>query len=422
MRAARPRRRGNVTVLTAVSLVMLLSAVALSVDGGMLLDRRRQVQATADAAALAASGDLYSRYRTNYGLDPNGTARRAALEVAAANGCVHGKGCTVTVNVPPASGRFKDKAGYAEVVIVFDQPRYFSRVFGTDSVPVGGRSVARGLRSAIKNAIVTLDPAVRGSLNAAGNGSITITGANIQVNSGHAEAMIANGNGSLAAPEFDVWGQPGWATPGGGAFHGLIVPRSPPIQDPLRFLPPPDPATLPVRSASHLQISGNRTYELLPGVYVGGVNITGQSDVVLHPGVYYMKGGGFNWGGQGTLTGHGVMIYNAPESTSDKINISGSGNCSLSPPATGPYQGMCLFQDRTSAAPVGVTGSQGAQMTISGTFYAANADLSVSGNGAQQTIGSQYISRNLVLSGNGSYSVSWSPNATPGIRDLRLVE
>jgi hypothetical protein len=33
-------------------------------------------------------------------------------------------------------------------------------------------------------------------------------------------------------------------------------------------------------------------------LYVGGITITGQADVTLLPGIYYMQCGGFNFGGQ----------------------------------------------------------------------------------------------------------------------------
>jgi len=53
--AGRRRRRGIVLVLVAVCLAVILAFVAIAIDGGNLLEQRRQVQATADAAALAAA-------------------------------------------------------------------------------------------------------------------------------------------------------------------------------------------------------------------------------------------------------------------------------------------------------------------------------------------------------------------------------
>ena len=421
-RPGHPRRTGTVVVVVAIALVVILAFVALSLDGGILLDKRRQAQCTSDAAALAAAGDMYSNWWANKGTDPTGTAKAAAKAAAAANGYADGvDGCTVTVNIPPLSGPFRGQAAHAEVVIAHAQPQYFSRLFGSDTVAYGARAVSRGRRGGINNAIICLDPTGKGALNAGGGGSITVTGAPIQVNSNSYSAMIANGNGFLTADRFLVTGSPGYTTPGGGSFVGPIVPNSDPIPDPLANLPYPDPTALTVQSRNKTSLSGNKTTTLKPGIYQGGVSITGGT-VNLDPGIYYMDGGGFSLGGQGSLSGSGVLIFNAPQSNSDTISISGGGNCVLSPMTTGPYQGLLLFQTRTSTAPVSVSGSAFATFNITGAFYAASAVLNVTGNGSQQTIGSQYISYDLVVGGNGTYFCSWTAQLTPGVREILLVE
>lgn len=422
MRVASPTRRdGNVTVVTACCLVVVMAFVAFAVDGGLLLDQRRRVQSAADAAALAAADDLYAHYQTNQGVDPSGTARQAALDAAAANGYAAGPGCSVDVYIPPVTGPNAGKAGHAEVRIAYNQPRFFSQVMGSDVLPVGGRAVGRGRRSSIADAILVLDPtATKGALNSGGGGTVTVTGAPVQVNSTDPSAMIANGNGTMSAPEFDVTGSPGWSTPGGGSFSGAVMPSSQQIADPLAYLPAPNPASLPVQSSKKLSLAGGNSVTLQPGVYVGGIQITGKGSVTLSPGIYYMQGGGFSWNGQGALTAAGVMVYNAPQSNSDTVSLSGSGTCVMSPPTSGPYQGLTVFQDRTATTPLSVTGNGG--MSVTGTFYAASALLSVTGNGTNNVIGAQYISYDLALGGNGAMNINWTMQSTPGTREIKLVE
>jgi hypothetical protein len=404
--------------MVAVSLTTLMGFVALSLDGGMLLDQRRKLQSTGDAAALAAAGKLYYNSSYDLGYDPAGTAKQAALDTASANGYQNGVNCTVTVNIPPQSGTFKNVPGHVEVLISYDQPRFFSRLLGSGNIPVGSRAVARGRNYSFKDAILVLNPTGKGSLNAGGGGTITVSGSPIQINSTSSEAAIANGNGSIVAPEFDVTG--GTSTPGGGSFTGTILSGAAPIPDPYQFLPVPDPTTMTIQSSNKTTINGGNTVNLQPGVYKGGITISGKGNVNLAPGIYYMDGGGFNWGGQGNLTGTGVMIYNAPTSTSDKIDLSGQGTCTLSAPTNGPYQGFTLFQDRTSTVPVNVTG-QGA-MSITGSFYAAAATLKITGNGTTDVIGGQYVAYDLITGGNGSFGVKWKATETPNVRQLHLVE
>jgi hypothetical protein len=424
------RRTGNVIVLVAVSLVAMLSFAALSLDGGMMIDKRRQSHCAADAAALAAAGELYANWwkngATEQGRDPGGTAQRAALAAAAANGFVDRvDGCTVEVNIPPKSGPFTNVPCHTEVIITKTQKRFFSNIFASGDITYGWRSVSRGRRGGINNAIICLDPYSKGALDAGGNGSIRVTGAPIQVNSTNSEGITTSGtNASMTADQFLVCGSPGYV---GSQLTGTIVPNSPPIPDPLATLPYPDPSTLIVRETNGFQQSGNgQITTLLPGIYQGGITINGGS-VILSPGIYYMDGGGFKVGGNAlSVTGVGVLIFNAPQSNSDTISIQGTGtNVTLSPMMTGPYQGVLLFQTRSgpgSTAPVSVSGSSGGSLNITGTFYCANALLSVTGNGTQQTLGSQYISYDLKLGGNGTYNCTWTPDLTPGTREILLVE
>src|SRR5690348_1157846 len=87
----RARRRGAIVVLVALLLVGLLGVTAIALDGGLLLDNRRRVQAGADMAALAAGGQLFANYpaivMSKYTVaDPGGAAAAAAFADAAANG------------------------------------------------------------------------------------------------------------------------------------------------------------------------------------------------------------------------------------------------------------------------------------------------------------------------------------------------
>src|SRR5262245_2073983 len=101
------RREGTVVVAVAVSLVAILGVVALSLDGGLALDKRRQIQVTADAAAYAGATELFKATFTTGGLDPTGSMATHVRKVAEANGYKDGVGgVTVEVYIPPTSGPF----------------------------------------------------------------------------------------------------------------------------------------------------------------------------------------------------------------------------------------------------------------------------------------------------------------------------
>src|SRR5262245_40513488 len=401
----RTRRIGAIAVLVAVCLAVILAFVAIAIDGGGLLELRRQAQATADASAMAAAEDLFLNYPNNKGLDTGGTAGSRALAIAAANGFSNdGTNSIVTVRTSPQTylggpnqGTPMPK-GYVEVTVKYNQPRYFSAILGTGAIPVSARSVARGNWEPAFVGIHVLDLHQKGALNAVGGSIANVTGgAKVIVNSDDPEGAAITNGGTVTATELDITG--GITTTGsGGGFYGGINLGTPPQPDPLRGIPEPDPSTLSDQSHGNTHFA-NGNHTLSPGVYHGGITISGKGSATLLPGIYYMDGGGFSMSGQGNLIANGVMIFNAPNSNSDTVSITGSdsGSVTLTPPTSGIYQGLTVFQARASDAPVSISGS--GSMYVTGTFYAANALMKVSGGGASQ-IGSQFISRFLEIDGN----------------------
>src|SRR5262245_25441063 len=106
-RNPKTRRPGAVLPWVVVALAAIFGIVALTMDGGRLMDERRRAQAAADAAALAAADSLYDRYSSEHGLDPSGAAAKAARASAKTNGYANDKvNSIVTVNVPPTTGEF----------------------------------------------------------------------------------------------------------------------------------------------------------------------------------------------------------------------------------------------------------------------------------------------------------------------------
>jgi hypothetical protein len=413
------RRRGVSLVLVVISIVSLMGMMAISLEGGLLLTERRNAQATADAAALAAAADMYYLHFVNFGVDTGGTARASAFTAAAANGYTNdGVNTTVTVNIPPLSGEYAGKPSYAEVIVEYYHTRGFSSIFGTDRLPVRARAVAVGKPAAANVGILVLDPSVKSAFNANGGGDITVKEVAVVVNSTSTEGSIAGGGSTVTADDYYLVGN--YTTSGGGTFYGPIHTNSQPMEDPLRYLPPPDPSKLTIQSHNKTQYT-HGTHVLYPGVYKGGINASSTAAIYLMPGIYYMDGGGFSFTGGGSLTGEGVMIYNDPgNGNADGVNISANGQVNLSPMTSGIYKGILLFQDRTSAVSANLTG--GSNTNITGTFYFANAQLNVTGSAGYTNFGSQYVSRTLNVQGTGDLYVDWSADKTAQVRLITIVE
>jgi hypothetical protein len=494
------RRRGAVAVLVALCLTLLVAVVAVTVDGGVLLTERRHAQTVADAASMAGACVLYEFYPQDHpavGTPTSHTdeAKQAALDVAAANGYIgtgsadqkDGRATTaeVTVNIPPTSGPYKGRTdGFIEVIVVYQQQRYFSGILGSGTLPVKARAVARGAWTDGNIGVLILDYSGKGALNAQGNGAFTESGGRVIVNSNDPSATIDGGNGNMIATEFDITG--GLTLNGGGNLVSSpkadqVFTGTHPVPDPLAYLPvPPVPGAgtmstiknpgsvsdLPPGIASTLDAvtiaavntgQYNNVYIMTPGQYTNLPNFTSNDLVILrqasadtaatnpdYKGIYYINGGGFKSTGASIImdksSSGGVMLYNQPSGAqvSQKIQITGNsaGQVLLSPLTDGPYQGMVLWQDRTSTVPVLAEGN--GNFNVLGTFYAAGATLNINGNATGGTgyfiddagnkvlntsrIGSQYISQDLSLGGNGNVSIKYTgPNAA-NIRILDLVE
>jgi Flp pilus assembly protein TadG len=411
------RRRGTVALLVAVCLTLLLAIVAIALDGGALFSERRHAQAVADAAGLAAACDLYNNYPLNQGTDPAGSAAKSALATASANGYGNdGNASVVTVNIPPQAGDYIGQPAYAEVIVQYNQQRSFSSIFSSAPIPVRARSVVRGADDPYLNAaILVLDPTVQQALSLSGPASVTVN-ATVKINSSSNNALVLSGSSRLTAPTITIVG--GYTTSGSATVSGTINEGAAAKADPLTNLTPPDPLSLPIQCSGRLNINGTSGQTLNPGVYKEGISISESASVTLLPGIYYMQGGGFSVTGSVNLTGNGVLIYNAPQAGGDVINIVTSGTVNLSAPTTGTYRGITLFQDRASNNPVGIGGCP----NITGTFYLAGAPLVILDTGTGAVIGSQYICRQLIIPGNGSFAITWNANLVARHRGVYLVE
>jgi hypothetical protein len=201
----------------------------------------------------------------------------------------------------------------------------------------------------------------------------------------------------------------------------------------LAYLPVPPVPPDGVITTTHSP-GGGTNYFLTPGRYTKLPNFTSGDTVVLQQasgnsagGIYYLDGCGFTSNGANIsmdpLTTGGVMIYNSPLGTSANQSIGIAGNAGgsivLSALTSGPYTGILFWQAREAPQTLSVTGN--GTINLTGTFYAANANMTLGGGGAA-IIGSQLISRTLSLAGGGTQSINYTPQGTARKREVKLVE
>lgn len=411
------RRRGAVAVLVTLCLMPLVYVMALVLDGGILMGQRRQTQAGADAAAHAAAYSLHLNYSTNKGADPQGTAKAVALAIAADNGFTNdGTTSTVTVNIPPTvSTQFAGKSGYAEAIVQYKQKRYFSAVFGSGTMTVYARAVARASdvvpssgSTAYSNAsILVLDTSAAGALTLTGSAKVSAA-AGIQVNSNNSGAVNSSNEGYASSPSIKVVG--GYTYPYSTVNHWFSttpLTGQASVADPLAGLASPSSSGLTTRSipgyAANISLS--------PGNYSSGMNFSANGGTVytLAAGTYFVHGS-LNIANGVTVNGTGVTFL--VDNSGGSVTIGGGAKLNLTAPSSGTYAGMLLYQDRNNTNTINI--ANGSTTNMTGTIYAAGATVALAGGSSNSQYGSQLIAKKVNASNNASFSVNTIATSSSG--------
>jgi Flp pilus assembly protein TadG len=391
------KRRGTVSALVAVLMPVIIGATAIGLDGGILFLQRRQAQSIADAAALAGAYALYNGWSFS-------VAQNSAIALAAQ------RGITLTT-----SQVTQPKTGYVAVSLSVSSPRLFSAFWGAGTLSATATAVARGISTPYSTAaILVLDPTGTGIM-LSGTTSVTAANGNVVVDSTSATSIVSSGAPSITTPELDLSGSMVYS--GSNPDKATVTRYSQPsTSDPLANIPAPSSSGMTVQSSTAINLSGSATRTLSPGVYDGGITLSGSSSVTLNPGVYYINGGGINLSGFSGISGTGVFIYNTGGGS---INLSGSGTISLNPMTSGTYQGITIFQDRTSST--GATMSGGSNIQNTGTFYFPSAKLTLSGTSGVAAMGAQIIAKDLTFSGTSGIAVTYN-SSVASTSSLGLVQ
>ncbi len=147
-------RRGGTLIIVAVSMIAIMSAMALAIDLGMLYKNRSDAQRVADAASLAGAAD-YLEPVSNVG-----QARDNAVEYILKNQVGNGVVDPVTDSASRMEGAdlvFDSREATVRVMPIVYKVRveirraenatWFARVFGKDAMPVRAQAVAEAVNT-----------------------------------------------------------------------------------------------------------------------------------------------------------------------------------------------------------------------------------------------------------------------------------
>jgi Flp pilus assembly protein TadG len=436
---------GQMLVLVALSMTLLMGFMALAIDVGVLFRAKRNVQIVADAAAVAGALDFQYNQSAS-------SAKTAAQTAATANGVTNGSdGAVVTINTPPAGGPNAGSKGFVEAIVTQPNPTVFAATFaalfhGTSrsSITVAARAVAGGSNN---SGCVWALATSGADIALTGSGSISIPTCAIFDDSNSSNALQLTGSGSITAKAIGVVG--GYSDVGSGTINPTPVTGTAPASDPLASLAAPPVPTgtgcinytgQPITPGcwNNVSFTGSVDHTIPAGNYVfnGGLSNTGSGTLTLGAGNYTINGnfqdtgsGSVNLGaglyivtgnlgltGSGALNGAGVTFY-----TEGNTTVTGSSSVDLTAPTSGAYDGVLFFQSRTDNDPIQITGSS--NMTLEGIIYAPDAALSFTGSGGT-TIYTDLVADSVSFTGSTSFQDYAVLNTTSVLASgkLSLVE
>ena len=386
---------GVVGVTTAVTFPLLVGFAALGIEVTGWYVQARSIEAAADDAALTAAVAYAQGNTSGY--------TQEATSVASSNGYTNGvNGVTVTVNMPPTSGSEIGNKSAVQVNIVKPITPLLAATF-VSSFNVNGQGVAIVAGSSSSNGcVLALNTAAATGATLSGSTNITLANCSFDVNATSAtKSLVMNGGAVLTADSVNLGG--GADISGNAtltATNGLNLDQ-PPIANPYADRQIPSFSGCNQRN---LKITSTPSKPLQPGVYCGGINISGGAVVTLAPGIYILDQGDLSLSGGSTLNGTDATIIltsSAGASSVGNVVISGGTNVNLVAPTTGASAGIAIWQDARApdSGKDNLTG--GSTMDITGAIYLPSQSVTYTGGASNNGSGcTQLIALNIKFSGN----------------------
>lgn len=404
---------GQVIALFALAVIPMLALVGMAVDGGNLFLQRRIAQNAADAAATAGTYALANNQGqaaiqsniTNYAAGNTGPLTSTTVLSSYYIDSNNANIATVSSGAPPANAvgvRVRTQRVFRT---------YLLQLATVKSLTVQAEAYAQGSTAVTPQPGLTMlnTGATSGTLcNGSANAPFYVNGGIVTMLSGGALNVPTSCNKSIdnnGGAVLNLFGTIGasCASPPCTVNRGLIwpLPGSLPSgsgSDPLASLAAPSAGPT---QATPVTCTGATT--LSPGVYVGGISVNDSNcELTLSPGIYIMKGGGLSVTRGATLIGNQAMIYNtganyptSPATGVGPITLSGTVS-SWTPPSSGTYAGILIFQDRTSSAPMTISNSISLDGT--GVIYGPQMPLTINSSItlAQLLVGSVAVNGSIL--------------------------
>lgn len=381
--------RGSILPFVALTFPVIIGLAGLGTDASLWMSERRNLQAAADAAVVAAGWELAQ--------ESEGYMDFAAFKEAENNGYDSSANGELLLQVLEET----EDGVTLGITLTQDAETFFSKMVFKDSIRVS--AYAEAFVSGVEGqfCVLALEDDDAGAITNFGSVQVNAPTCGLAVNSSNEDALTLSGNVDVTVDTVRVTGNYDVGGSSRFVYESIKTGRSP-LADPYDDLEVPDYTGCDERNS---RVNSSTT--LSPGVYCGGLNISGNITVNFEPGVYIIDGGTFKVTGGGALYGEGVtFILTGEGSNYAQVDISGSKRVEFSSPLEGEeWAGITFFQDRN--APQGdhyqnkILGTS--DIFINGVAYFPSQGLWFGGNTtvlAGQDPCTRLIARTVTLAGN----------------------
>ncbi len=411
-------RRGNVLMLSALAMPVLVGMAGLAIEGGNWYQVKREMQNAADSAAIAAATNASASYSGE------------ALAVASQHGFTHGTNNT-TVTASNAAACPAGGTDCYSVTVSRSVGLVFSRMVGfSGSTTIGNQRALTITSAAVAKSAITEREYCILALRSIGTPLVSNGAPNADLSGC---SVMSNANSTCNGSDLDaVYGDAAGINSGCGDTQNSNVPAVPDPYSGLAANIPSDPCggsypQADIRSNDKLVRAVNSA-PTLSGTYsntgnwtfcgdvvlTGNVTLTGSSTVIV------IYNGDLLTNGYTLLTASGAaatVVFTGSSDSSGHIPNT-TGTIDIKAPATGTWKGIALYQDpaTTDGVDIDYRGSNpdNPVWNITGLVYMPKADVQFSGVVNKASNGLScfgLVIESLVINGNAQILAQGECNA-----------
>jgi Flp pilus assembly protein TadG len=426
-------RRGNALIIAGATLPLIVAAAGLATDTIEWTLWKRQLQRAADSAAIAGVYDRVGSAGSTSTV-ANTVSHDLTLNLHTWMGL---KSTYPQVTFPANAGVLTNQV---QVELAVQQRLPFSSLFMNVAPTIIARSTAAAVPAGGSPCFWADEPGTAIGLNFTGNAAIEAPDCDGFSNSSGTNSSIARGSSTVTLNSVGGVG----GIQNSNNFHvGSYRPYSPPLTDPFGTVNP-DPTDM--KCAGHYDTHGHTTtwvydamtestnvatatYKDSAGVLHTGANcwtsMSIGSNTTLdlrgsYSGPIYINGGDATFQGDFACTACTVVLTNKDSSSPiGNFRANADADINMTPPTTGTYQGIAIFQDRRATDCNNcnkINGNSGS--IIQGALYFPSQELEYNGSGNTTAQCTMFVARRLNFSGNSSTSNKFKKLADCGAYGL----